>query len=133
MRGFDAGGDCARGDRVGFVGEGRVSPPASGDLLPLPTTRSARGLIHSRGVKPTPIVKPAKTRRHGRANPACPERSRRALPYSRKRQRSESAALIFVSVRKKSALYFLQLTESLIEPLFRLDSAVVLANGKEVS
>ncbi len=28
MRGFDAGGDSARGDRVGFVGEGRVSPPA---------------------------------------------------------------------------------------------------------
>ncbi len=35
MRGFDAGGDSARGDRVGFVGEGRlalsgaegVSPP----------------------------------------------------------------------------------------------------------
>ena len=28
MLGFDAGGDSARGDRVGFVGEGRVSPPA---------------------------------------------------------------------------------------------------------
>ena len=28
MRGFDAGGDSARGDRIGFVGEGRVSPPA---------------------------------------------------------------------------------------------------------
>ncbi len=28
MRGFDAGGDSARGDWVGFVGEGRVSPPA---------------------------------------------------------------------------------------------------------
>ena len=27
MLGFDAGGDSARGDRVGFVGQGRVSPP----------------------------------------------------------------------------------------------------------
>ncbi len=103
MRGFDAGGDSARGDWVGFVGEGRVSPPASSDLLPLPTTRSARGLIHSRGLKPTPIVKPAKTRRHGRANPA--------LPYSRKRQRSESAALIFVSVRKNLPFVFFSLRE----------------------
>ena len=28
MVGFSAGGDSACGDRVGFVGEGRVSPPA---------------------------------------------------------------------------------------------------------
>ncbi len=28
MLGFNAGRDRARGDRVGFVGEGRVSPPA---------------------------------------------------------------------------------------------------------
>ena len=27
MLGFDAGSDPARGDRVGFAGEGRVSPP----------------------------------------------------------------------------------------------------------
>jgi hypothetical protein len=45
MRGFDASGDSARGDRVGFVGEGRVSPPASGDPQPLPTTHSARGAV----------------------------------------------------------------------------------------
>jgi len=28
MLGYNAGGDSARGDWVGFVGEGRVSPPA---------------------------------------------------------------------------------------------------------
>ena len=58
-------------------------------------------------------------------------------------KRNKSAPLIFVSVRKKSALYFLQLTEILIEPLFRLDSAKLtrpqpsllggLADRKEVS
>ena len=58
-------------------------------------------------------------------------------------KKSESAPLIFVSVRKKSALCFLQLTEILIEPLFRLDSAKFarpqpsllggLADRKEVS
>ena len=56
---------------------------------------------------------------------------------------NKSAPLIFVSVRKKSALCFLQLTEILIEPLFRLDSAKLtrpqpsllggLADRKEVS
>jgi len=58
-------------------------------------------------------------------------------------KKTESAPLIFVSVRKKSALCFLQLTEILIEPLFRLDSAKLtrpqpsllggLADRKEVS
>jgi len=58
-------------------------------------------------------------------------------------KRNKSAPLIFVSVRKKSALCFLQLTEILIEPLFRLDSAKFtrpqpsllggLADRKEVS
>ena len=58
-------------------------------------------------------------------------------------KRNKSAPLIFVSVRKKSALYFLQLTGILIEPLFRLDIAKFtrpqlfrlggLADRKEVS
>jgi len=57
--------------------------------------------------------------------------------------KNKSAPPIFVSVRKKSALCFLQLTEILIEPLFRLDIAKFtrpqpsllggLADRKEVS
>jgi len=128
MLGFNAGGDSAPGDRFGFVGEGRISPPAPPGLG-RPYNRLWFGVLAVTGpraervvgsgwetplagglIRPSPTV--VKNMCHSNA---------RLARAAKSHNKSESARLIFVSVRKNSTVCFLQLTENLIEPLFRLD------------
>jgi hypothetical protein len=139
MRGFNGGGESARGDRVGFVGEGpsarpgglrtsRVSPPAPPGFGGL-YNRFWFGVLGVMGPRAERVVGSGweSPLAGGLTRPSptvgknmCFSNLRFALPANAS-DRSESAPLIFVSVRKKSVVCFLQLTENLNEPLFRLE------------
>ena len=122
MLGFNAGGDSARGDRIGFVGEGRGSPPAPpgfgglynrfwfgvlgvqgpraervvGSGWESPLAGGLSRLVLSEAEEPSPTV--GKNMRC--SNP-------RLARAAKSHKRSESAPLIFVSVRKNSVVCFL--------------------------
>jgi hypothetical protein len=85
---------------LGFVGEGRCSPPASDVSQALPTTRPARGSDFGLRRK---------------TNGVCKASQDRAAPRRRKRHHRFLFRLEQIPI-----LYFVRLTEILNDPLFRL-------------